>query len=104
MDGVRANAHTDILHQRIQCVAQLACSCDSGLQDRMDNVREYSQLPGYQPHSLQRHCWPCSVYLQVPVVDRAAAVSGLRCVLAGVEQSTQLTVEAGLWHDKLHAC
>lgn len=47
----RANAHADILHQRIQCVAQLACLCDSGLQERMDNMREYRRLHGYQPQS-----------------------------------------------------
>lgn len=47
---------------------------------------------------------PCSMYLQVPVVDRAAAMSGLRCILTAVEESAELTVEAGPWHNELHSC
>lgn len=48
MDGVRANAYAD---QRVQCMAQLACSCDSGPRERMDNMQDYRRLPGYQPQS-----------------------------------------------------
>lgn len=43
------------------------------------------------------------MYLQIPVVYRAAAVSGLRRFLAGVEKSAEFAVEAGPRHNKLHS-
>lgn len=42
------------------------------------------------------------LYLKVPVVDSTATVRGLGCLLAGVEQATQLTVEPRTGHDELH--
>ena len=44
------------------------------------------------------------VYLQVPVVHGAAAVSGLRRLFTVIEQAAQLTEEAGPRHDELHSC
>lgn len=33
----------------------------------------------------------------------AAAVSGLRSVLTGIEKSAEFTVVAGPWHNELHS-
>lgn len=47
-------------------------------------------------------CQLRKIPLQVPVVDGAAAVRGLGRLLVGVEQATQLTVEACPRDNELH--
>lgn len=89
---------------QVQYVPQLACSCDSGMRERTNKTWKCT-LPDDHPFSssLGTGVSLCSVYLEVPVVYCAAAVSGPRRVLTGIEQSAEFTVEAGLWHYKLHS-
>lgn len=61
---------------------------------------QFVLMDGGQTHAAA--LWDCA-YLQVPVVHCAAAVRGLRRVLASVEQPTQLTVEPSPGDHELHS-
>lgn len=62
-----------------------------------ETLNQHTPMDGARTHTVG-----LCAYLQVPVVNCAAAVRGLRRVLAGVEQPAELAVEPGPRDHELH--